>query len=159
MQVWDATLRYRSGVRDTWHNMNKAIYIVDDEESVRSALAYRFRREGFEVLTYAAGAQLLGDINATEGPIRGVFITDMRNPAMSGAELICQLALLGILDSNPLFVLSGYASEYQDRVIGFGSSIHLFEKPHTDYFVAAVCEAARLSAHRCDCFKAGVGLD
>ncbi|HEX8848498.1 MAG TPA: ATP-binding protein [Gemmatimonadaceae bacterium] len=63
------------------------ILVVDDEESVRSAVRRILQRYGYEVLDAADGAEGL-EILRREGDRVALLLTDMVMPVMSGRELV-----------------------------------------------------------------------
>ena len=67
---------------------NDRLLLVDDEQSVLSALRRLFRRDGYEVATAANAAAALAQI-ARRPP--HLIICDQRMPGMSGVELLAQL--------------------------------------------------------------------
>ena len=60
------------------------IYVVDDDRSVRTAIARLLREHGFEVEPYGSAAAFL-DRYQTSGP--ACLVVDQRMPGMSGLEL------------------------------------------------------------------------
>ena len=78
------------------------IYLVDDDASIRSALASTLERQGYSVTPYASAAEFLQ--NAT--PVSpAVIVLDMRMPGQSGAELQADLSRHGW--TTPIIFVSG----------------------------------------------------
>ncbi|MCP5532592.1 MAG: response regulator transcription factor [Akkermansiaceae bacterium] len=80
------------------------VHIVDDDESLRTALARLLRAAGHEVRSYASTADFL---LARLGPLRGCVLLDVRMPGgPSGLEL--QRALLRQGETIPVVFLTGH---------------------------------------------------
>jgi FixJ family two-component response regulator len=78
------------------------IYLVDDDASIRSALAGTLERQGFSVTPYPSAAEFLK--HATEvSP--AVIVLDMRMPGQSGVELQAELTRHGW--TTPVIFISG----------------------------------------------------
>jgi FixJ family two-component response regulator len=78
------------------------IYLVDDDASIREALASTLERQGFSVTAYASADEFLK--NAT--PVSpAVLLLDMRMPGQNGADLQADLAQHGWI--TPIIFLSG----------------------------------------------------
>ena len=61
------------------------LLLVDDEPSIRQLLAYRLRKEGYEVLPVESGREAIARLEA--GGI-DLLISDIRMPDMSGVEVL-----------------------------------------------------------------------
>ncbi|BBP59654.1 response regulator [Pseudomonas sp. St316] len=68
------------------------IAVVDDDESVRTALDSLLRSSGYKVRTYCSAIEFL-DANAP--PSTHCLISDIHMPGMSGVELHQQLGAMG----------------------------------------------------------------
>jgi FixJ family two-component response regulator len=79
------------------------VHIVDDDASFRTSLRRLLSALGYEVFTYAAGAELLNAAPA----MRGCVIADLRMPGLSGLEL--QSACTGAGLELPFVFLTGAA--------------------------------------------------
>jgi len=78
------------------------IYLVDDDASIRNALASTLERQGFSVSPYASAAEFLQ--HAT--PVwPAVLLLDMRMPGQSGVQLQADLASNGWI--TPIIFISG----------------------------------------------------
>jgi DNA-binding NtrC family response regulator len=83
----------------------RRVLVVDDEESLRHALAKSLRRAGYEVATAATGRE--GVDLFTEGGFHAV-VTDVRLPDLSGLDIA---ALCTEVDPDvPVIVITGYGS-------------------------------------------------
>jgi two-component system, LuxR family, response regulator DctR len=91
------------------------VYLVDDEDAVRDALAWllRSRRllsegygsaEAFEAMLDAKSAAALADWP----PAPGCLVLDMRMPGISGLVLFERLTARGVLDALPVIFLTGH---------------------------------------------------
>jgi len=104
--------------------MSDAIAIVDDDESLRLALASLFRSAGFHVLVFASAAELLA---ASDLPAIRCLILDLRMPGMDGLELQRHLADGG--HRIPTIILSAHGSgELRSRALR-GGAIAFLPKP------------------------------
>jgi len=90
----------------------RRILVVEDDLTLRQALAFNLSREGFEVSTAADGEAGLA---AARGRRLDLILLDVMLPAMSGLEVLRVLRSDGI--STPVIVLSAKGDEI-DRVVG-----------------------------------------
>ena len=79
------------------------IHIVDDEESVRTSLAFLLEIAGFTTRIYATAAALLARVDVLED---GCVITDLRMPEINGVELLRRLRATGA--TIPAIVVTGH---------------------------------------------------
>jgi two-component system response regulator DctR len=91
-------------------NASQTIYLCDDEDGVRDALAFLLKQHNLRVSAYASGPELLAAIDAAPQPVRGVFLIDGRMEPMSGAIVHEQLLARGLLKRNPVIFLSRHGS-------------------------------------------------
>ncbi|WP_310831068.1 response regulator transcription factor [Paenibacillus pedocola] len=68
--------------------MNKKVLVVDDEQSISSAIAYALRREGYEVDTAGDGEEALSKV-LTFHP--NVLVLDVMMPKLSGYDVCRRL--------------------------------------------------------------------
>ena len=64
--------------------MAKNIYIVEDEPDIREALAYNFKKEGFNTIEFSNGEDCLQEINKQKPD---VLILDIMLPGISGLDV------------------------------------------------------------------------
>ena len=106
---------------------NARIAVVDDDESVRRATRRLLRAAGFEVETYASGAEFLDAVKHC-GPI--CVIVDLHMPGMSGLEVQSKLALSG-LEIPVLFITAYDDPGARDRAVQAGAVGYL-RKPFSE---------------------------
>jgi FixJ family two-component response regulator len=80
-----------------------AVHIVEDDESLRSALDSLFRSVGHSTRTYGSAQEFL---EAPAKPDRGCLVLDVRLPGTSGLEFQEQLVGLGI--HLPVILMTGH---------------------------------------------------
>ncbi len=81
------------------------ILCVDDEAEILLALTRLFRREPFQLLTAASGAEGLAILESTENI--GLIMSDYRMPEMTGSEFL--KAAAGLSPDSYRIILTGYA--------------------------------------------------
>lgn len=91
------------------------ILVVDDEADIRNLIAINLRREGFEVLTAANGAEGLGV--AREEQI-ALVVLDLMLPDIQGTEVCRRLRAEPVTAEIPVLMLTARDEEI-DRVVGF----------------------------------------
>jgi FixJ family two-component response regulator len=77
------------------------VYIVDDDESVRTALSRLMRSAGIESRAYESSVRFLEEVRNED---HACILVDMTMPRMSGMELIARLKEKSI--TNPVIALS-----------------------------------------------------
>jgi len=96
--------------------------IIDDDEGVRSALAFYLQAIGFDTKTFASGAAFLADET-----IFSCLLIDYQLPVMTGLEVLSILRGLG--SRTPAAIMTGsYNEALRERVQDLGA-YHLFSKP------------------------------
>lgn len=86
----------------------KTILVIDDEETMRTALRRLFESEGYRVISAADGTQLSDVLD--DSPI-DLIVLDIGLPWLNGYELAKLLKEHEDLKSIPLIFLSGKTSE------------------------------------------------
>jgi two-component system, OmpR family, response regulator RegX3 len=90
--------------------MTSRVLVVEDESTIRHAVGYALRRDGFEVAESGDGAEAL---ELAEGEF-DVVILDLGLPTVSGTEVLRRLRASGPV---PIIVLTALGRE-SDRVLG-----------------------------------------
>jgi len=81
---------------------SESIYLVDDDPAIRDALGLFLEREGYNVMQFSAGSELLDAVN--DGS-RAVIVLDHYLGDMSGLEVQAELNELGM--RWPVILMSG----------------------------------------------------
>ena len=109
------------------------IFIVDDDASVREALAWLLRSRRLESEHFAtaeAFEERLLDMPVTDRP-RCVLL-DVRMPGTSGLVLFDRLAQQGLLDAMPVIFLTGHADVLTAVDLVKRGAFDFCEKPFSD---------------------------
>lgn len=114
------------------------IHVVDDDRAVRDSLSFVLGASDFAVRTYESALQLLEQVETLE---RGVIITDVRMPGMSGLDLVARLAERGA--SHPVIVLTGHAEVAMAVEAMKAGVVDFLEKPFDDEALLAAVEVGR----------------
>lgn len=108
------------------------IYLCDDDEGVRSSIAFLLRQHELQVVTYASGPELLAALDATTGPPRGIVVLDVRMEPLSGLQVHDALIARGLGSRLPVLFLSGHG----DIPMAVGAmakgAFSFVEKPYAD---------------------------
>ncbi|HTM96898.1 MAG TPA: response regulator [Croceibacterium sp.] len=108
-------------------SQNQVVAIVDDDRSVREALADLLQVEGYPTRLYEHGAALLADAGFDE---IGCVITDVRMPGLNGLDL--QRRLRARKPSLPVIFLTSSEDEgLRARALADGA-LAWFTKPVSD---------------------------
>ena len=121
------------------------IHVVDDDESLRTALMRLLRAAGYVVRTYASAGDFL--LNKPENAL-GCVVLDVRMPGPSGFEL--QEAIAKLDESLPIIFLSGHGDiPMSVRAIKAGAVDFLTKPVRRETLLQAVRTALAGSAERC----------
>jgi two-component system response regulator FixJ len=114
------------------------VHVVDDDPAVRDSLSFSLGAADCEVRTYATAVELLARGAALE---RGVIVTDVRMPEMTGLELIAELKQRGI--GHPVIVLTGHADVAMAVEAMKGGVVDFLEKPFDESALLNAIENGR----------------
>jgi FixJ family two-component response regulator len=121
------------------------IHVVDDDESLRTALMRLLRAAGYAIRTYASAGDFL--LNKPENA-PGCVILDVRMPGPSGFEL--QEAIAKLDESLPIIFLTGHGDiPMSVRAIKAGAVDFLTKPVRRETLLQAVRTALAGSAERC----------
>ncbi|MGA8480862.1 MAG: response regulator transcription factor, partial [Chthoniobacterales bacterium] len=121
------------------------VHVVDDDESLRTALMRLLRASGYEVRTYASAGDFL--LNKPESA-PGCVVLDVRMPGPSGFEL--QEAIAKLDESLPIIFLTGHGDiPMSVRAIKAGAVDFLTKPVRKETLLQAVRTALAGSAERC----------
>jgi two-component system response regulator FixJ len=114
------------------------VHVVDDDLAVRDSLSFMLGSANLQVRTYESAVQLLDRVDELE---RGIVITDVRMPGMSGLDLVARLAERNM--SHPIIVLTGHADVAMAVEAMKAGVIDFIEKPFDDEALLAAVALAR----------------
>ena len=111
--------------------------VVDDDPSMREAISWVLRSNGWQTETFASAAAVL-EAGADRRP--ACIVLDLRMPGMSGLELQRQLA--DMAGTPPIIVVSAHLTERLEKQILSAGAIACLRKPFTEEtFLEAVRRA------------------
>lgn len=119
--------------------MTRTVSVIDDEASVREAVAMLLETHGLTVACYeGAGAFLAAPFAA------GCIVSDVRMPEISGLDLLRTLRSAG--DPRPLLLMTGHGDvELAVQAIKLGA-FDFVEKPFTNERLIASVEDALVAS-------------
>lgn len=128
------------------NSTNVVVHIVDDEESVRSSLAFLLDLSGFAVRTHATAQSFL-DVAADVR--NGCLVTDLRMPDIDGVELLRRLRASGT--TLPSIVVTGHGDVQMAVEAMKNGAIDFIEKPFSnETIVASIRRAVDLATSQVD---------
>ncbi len=113
------------------------VHLIDDDESVRQALAFLLTTAGHAVRVYESGTAFL-DALATLQP--GCIISDVRMPGVDGLEL--QRRLKGLDINLPFIIMTGHADVPLAVEAMKAGAIDFIEKPFDDDLLLSAINTA-----------------
>jgi FixJ family two-component response regulator len=117
--------------------MERTVYIVDDDESVRRALRRLVLAAGLRVETFATAEEFLR-ISAQSA--RSCLVLDLHLPGLDGLQLQEQLALENRL--LPIVFITAHADEHKrEHALSAGATAFL-EKPFEENVLLGAIERA-----------------
>ena len=120
------------------------IAVVDDEESVRKALARLIRSAGFDVETFASGIDFLLSLRQCRPHC---VVLDLRMPHLSGFDVQQEMK---VLDAGvPVVVITGdYSAEGRACAFALGATAYLRKPVDDATLLAEIRTATRDGAPR-----------
>ena len=110
------------------------VYIIDDQQAVRDALAEMLRLFGYSVESFPSAAAFLARVSAAPA---GCIVADVRMPGMDGIELVRELARLRV--ALPVVLISGHADVPMAVAAIKAGAEDFIEKPIDDaHLLAAI---------------------
>jgi two-component system, LuxR family, response regulator FixJ len=130
--------------------MSKTVSVIDDEASVRDAVAMLLETHGMTVSCYAGASEFLAAPFAA-----GCIVSDVRMPEVSGLDLLRQLQNAG--DPRPLLLMTGHGDvELAVQAIKLGA-FDFVEKPFTNERLVSSVEQALVASE--SSMKSRIELD
>jgi two-component system, LuxR family, response regulator FixJ len=102
----------------------RRLFVVEDEESVRSSLARLLTTLGFDTMTYASAESFLGSYG---GDADGCLLLDLRMPGMNGLDLIEELRRRR--STLPIIVMTGHTDSAAAGRLKAFETVGFLEKP------------------------------
>jgi len=110
------------------------VYIIDDQQAVRDALAEMLRLFGYSVESFPSAAAFLARVSAAPA---GCIVADVRMPGMDGIELVRELARRRV--ALPVVLISGHADVPMAVAAIKAGAEDFIEKPIDDaHLLAAI---------------------
>lgn len=103
------------------------VFVVDDDEALRSSLKWLLESEGLRVETFASASQFLNDYYPGRA---GCLLLDVRMPGMSGLEL--QEYLQGQQIRIPVIIITGHGDVPMAVRAMKAGAVDFVEKPFDD---------------------------
>jgi two-component system, LuxR family, response regulator FixJ len=113
------------------------VYVVDDDEAIRSSLSFLLRTGGLRSRTFDSAEAFLGEARDLAA---GCVITDVRMPGMDGVELVRRLAA----DRLPLapIVITGHGDIALAVEAMKAGAVDFIEKPFKEEVLLAAVNKA-----------------
>ncbi|MEN9588046.1 MAG: hypothetical protein RIT15_1621, partial [Pseudomonadota bacterium] len=89
--------------------LNATVYIVDDDASVREALAWMLRTRRLANESFHSAESFLAALPRHNERDPSCLLLDVRMPQMSGLELFSELLARGLPQTMPVIFLTGHA--------------------------------------------------
>src|SRR5262252_5499149 len=97
------------------------VAVVDDEQSVRTALGRLIRTAGFVVETFASGAEFMHSVHRQKPQC---VVLDLRMPGTNGFDVL--KALQGVVPRIPIVIITGDDSAAsRERTLRMGALAYL----------------------------------
>jgi two-component system, LuxR family, response regulator DctR len=112
---------------------NAIVFIVDDDASVREALAWLLRSRHLLSECYSGGAAFEAKLQSGYAPAQPCcLLLDVRMPGMSGLALFDKLAERGLVEVMPVIFLTGHADVPTAVDMVKRGAFDFCEKPFSD---------------------------
>jgi len=122
------------------------VYVVDDDEAVRSGLCLLLRAEGYRSQAFTTAAEFLLDCTAD---CVGCVLLDVRMPGLSGLEVMRRLQDRQI--QLPVIILTGHADVPMAVGAMKDGAFDFIQKPfNDDYLLKRVAQAVQSDLERRD---------
>ena len=128
--------------------LDATVFIVDDDASVREALAWLLRSRRLLSETFGSGEEFVAMLAGGFVPAQPCcLLLDVRMPGLSGLELFDQLAGLELVEVMPVIFLTGHADVPTAVHMVKRGAFDFCEKPFSDNaLVDRIEQAIRRSA-------------
>ena len=113
------------------------VHVIDDDEAMRSSLAFLLRSTKVEVQTYESASIFLKNLPKIKA---GCVVTDVRMPGMSGIDLLKHLGQRKI--AMPVILITGHGDIPLAIEAMKSGAVNFLEKPFNDDVLLAAISAA-----------------
>lgn len=122
--------------------MNKTVYVVDDDEAVRTALERSIGLRGYTVQVFGSAEEFLSDVSIT---YPCCLLLDVRMPGISGMELQDKMQASGWL--VPIIFITGHGDIPMSVRAMKKGAVDFLEKPYlVESLLTRIEQAMQLSA-------------
>lgn len=104
------------------------VFVVDDDESVRTALKRLLKSAGHKVITFFSAEEFFDHDHRFD--VSGCLVLDIRLPGLSGLELQDQMAAAGI--NIPIIFITGHGNVPASVRAMKAGAVDFLEKPFDD---------------------------
>lgn len=118
-------------------NPDIVVHIVDDEEAVRTSLAFLLGTSGFATRIHESATAFL---DVAPGIRNGCLVTDLRMPDLDGVELLRRLKERDAM--LPAIVISGHGDVQMAVEAMKNGALDFIEKPFSDDVIITAIERA-----------------
>ena len=118
----------------------RAVYVIDDDDAVRRALAMLFRSAGIPAETHPSGLAFLEALPSFHEEAVGCVLTDVRMPGLDGLELLRRLKEGGF--RRPVVVMTAHGDVSTAVRAMRAGAFDFVEKPFEGEAPLAAVEAA-----------------
>jgi FixJ family two-component response regulator len=124
--------------------LSATVFLVDDDPSVRKALARLIKSAGYEVQTFASAREFLDNRPDAKAP--ACLVLDVRMPGLSGLDL--QQALYDDIEALPIVFITGHGDIPMSVKAMKQGAIDFLPKPVRDNeFLRAIEQALARASH------------
>jgi two-component system, LuxR family, response regulator FixJ len=116
---------------------NITVYVVDDDGDVLTSLKFLLETEGFRVLTFRSGPELL---NTTAAKQADCFVIDYKMSVMNGIDLAGRLRDRN--RSTPIILITGDPDKTITARAADAGIQHVLHKPHLEGSLPGLITAA-----------------
>lgn len=104
--------------------LDRLVYVVDDDEAVRRSVGFMLKTSGFQVRVYPSGAELLKEARSLAA---GCILLDIRMPGMDGLEVQSALKEAGV--AFPVIIMTGHGDVPLSVKAMKAGAVDFIEKP------------------------------
>jgi FixJ family two-component response regulator len=109
-------------------SFDEIVFVVDDDDSVRTALKRLLKSAGHKVITFSSAEEFLDHDHRFD--VCGCLVLDIRMPGLSGLELQDQMAAAGI--NIPIIFITGHGNVPASVRAMKAGAVDFLEKPFDD---------------------------